>query len=386
MATDDGRGGRYFGAPAQNLPFVPRGTQPISARGGRYFGAPSASAAAAAATPKNPINFGGARRFNAGSPDTLEARKNIGYSDYQPGGGMSAEEQRMAELAAILEALGLGGGGGGGGYYDPRPEIQAQYQAQRDKAATRKGEVSGEYTKLYGQLADAYKPLEAQTGQRYQQAAAQSAAGSQELINATQSRINEEAAKRAAAYAELGIEGPQATAGEATGQAAEAQNAMGNLSQISGNWAGLMGAQQQAEQGRNQLDYTGAVDAGTLAQEQLTRNYNAFLDNLALQEQADLASAQPSYSGGGGGGGGSSIPSGIQSALWNEYFTGLGLLPEDTSNQPAPYTPSKYERAIDLFGPDAVNAYYAGKDSKTWNPANKNYNSAISGYLSSSNN
>lgn len=292
--------------------------------------------------------------------------------------GVDAEAER---LAAILELLGLGGSGGGGGgsYYDPRPEIQAQYQAQRDKAATRKGEVSGEYTKLYGQLADAYKPLEAQTGQRYQQAAAESAAGSQELINATQSRINEEAAKRAAAYAELGIEGPQATAGEATGQAAEAQNAMGNLSQISGNWAGLMGAQQQAEQGRNQLDYTGAVDAGTLAQEQLTRNYNAFLDNLALQEQADLAGAQPTYSGGGGGGG-SSLPSGVQSALWNEYLTSMGLVtPEDSGSS---YTPSKYERAIDLFGADAVNSYYAGKDSKTWNPSNKNYNAALSGYMS----
>lgn len=276
-----------------------------------------------------------------------------------------------------------GGGGGGGSYYDPRPAIQAQYQAQRDKAGARKGEVSGEYTKLYGQLADAYKPLGEQTGQRYQQAAAASAAGSEGLINATQSRINEEASKRAAAYAELGIEGPQATAGEATGQAAEAQNAMTNLSQIGGNWAGLMGAQQQAEQGRNQLDYTGAVDAGTMAQDQLTRNYNAFLDNLALQEQADLAGAQPSYSGGGGGGGGSSIPSGVQNAIWTQYFTEMGILPPEDSG--SSYTPSKFERAIDLFGEDAVNAYYAGKDSKTWNPSNKYYNAALSGYLSGAN-
>lgn len=330
-----------------------------------------------------------------GSPDNLmgglfpggnlnKPPASIAAPGENPDDSLDAEAQR---LAAILELLGLtggGGGGGGGSYYDPRPEIQAQYQAQRDKAATRKGEVSGEYTKLYGQLADAYKPLEAETQQRYQQAAAASAAGSEGLINATQSRINEEAAKRAAAYAELGIEGPQATAGEATGQAAEAQNAMGNLSQISGNWAGLMGAQQQAEQGRNKLDYTGAVDAGTLAQEQLSRNYNAFLDNLALQEQADLAGAQPSYSGGGGGGGGgSSLPSGVQSALWNEYLTSMGLITPEQSG--SAYTPSKYEQAIDLFGSDAVNAYYAGKDSKTWNPANKNYNAALSGYLSGAN-
>jgi hypothetical protein len=267
--------------------------------------------------------------------------------------GMSIEE-----LWAILNG---GGGGGGGSYYDPRPAIREQYQSQRDMAARRKGETGAELEKIYSNLATAYKPVAASTAQRYTDASNAAQASSQGLINATQQRINEEAAKRAAAYAGLGIQGPSAQAGESTGQAAEAQYGMGNLGNTAANWGGLLGAQSAAEQGRNNLDYTGAVDSGTLAQTELSRNYNTYLDRLGSEEAAALAGAQPSYSGGGGGGGGSSLPSAVQNILWGNLLGQMGFdtgsLLGNNSSQNTSLTP-KYDAAVAQFGGPAVAAYY----------------------------
>lgn len=266
--------------------------------------------------------------------------------------GMSIED-----LWAILNG---GGGGGGGSYYDPRPAIREQYQSQRDMAAKRKGETSAGLEKVYTNLANAYKPVAASTAQRYTDASNAAQTGSQALINATQQRINEEAAKRAASYAELGIQGPSAQPGEATGQAAEAQYGMGALGNTAANWGGLLGAQSAAEQGRNTLDYTGAVDSGTMAQDELSRNYNNYMDRLGSEEAAALAGAQPSYSGGGGGGG-SSLPSAVQNALWGNILGQMGFdtggLLGNSGSAETSLTP-KYDAAVSQFGGPAVAAYY----------------------------
>jgi hypothetical protein len=289
--------------------------------------------------------------------------KGIIPSNKKAGGGTSSGGDSRMSIDELLAILGLGGGGGGGGsYYDPRPAIREQYQSQRDMAARRKGETGAELEKIYSNLASAYKPVAASTAQRYTDASNAAQAGSQGLINATQQRINEEAAKRAAAYAELGIQGPSAQAGESTGQAAEAQYGMGNLGNTAANWGGLLGAQSAAEQGRNNLDYTGAVDSGTLAQAELNRNYNSYLDRLGSEEAAALAGAQPSYSGGGGGGGGSSLPSAVQNILWGNIlgqmgFDTGGLLGDSNSSQNTSLTP-KYDAAVSQFGGPAVAAYY----------------------------
>lgn len=277
--------------------------------------------------------------------------------------GSNGGDAQGLSLEEIMALLGLGGGGGGGGY-DPRPGIREQYQQQRDAAARRKGETSTELGNIYTNLANAYKPISAQTQQRYTDASNAAQAGSQNLINSTQARINEEAAKRAAAFGELGIAGPAGQEGASPTAAAEAQYNMGNLSNTAANWGGLLGAQGQAERGRNELDYTGAVDSGTLAQDQLTRNYNAYLDNLGAQEAQALASAVPS--GGGGGGGGSSLPAGVQNLLWGNALQQMGIDASSllgTQDSGSSYTPSKYEQAMAMYGPNAVAAYTNAKNT-----------------------
>ena len=291
-------------------------------------------------------------------------KKGIIPSGKKSGGATSGGDEKSGlSLEELMALLGLGGGGGGGGY-DPRPGIREQYQQQRDAAARRKGETSTELGNIYTNLANAYKPISAQTQQRYTDASNAAQAGSQNLINSTQARINEEAAKRAAAFGELGIAGPAGQEGVSPAAAAEAQYNMGNLSNTAANWGGLLGAQGQAERGRNELDYTGAVDSGTLAQDQLTRNYNAYLDNLGAQEAQALASAVPS-GGGGGGGGGSSLPAGVQNLLWGNALQQMGIDASSllgTNNQQT-YTPSKYEQAMAMYGPNAVAAYTNAKNT-----------------------
>lgn len=280
------------------------------------------------------------------------------------GGDPGDDGTSSLTLEEIMALLGLGGGGGGGGGYDPRPGIREQYAQQRDSAARRKGETSTELGNIYTGLANAYKPISAQTQQRYTDAGNAAQAGSQGLISATQARINEEAAKRAAAFGELGIAGPAGQEGASTGVAAEAEYNMGNLSNTAANWGGLLGAQGQAERGRNDLDYTGAVDSGALAQDQLTRNYNAYLDNLGAQEAQALAGAVPS--GGGGGGGGSSLPAGVQNLLWGNALQQMGIDASSllgTGDSGSSYTPSKYEQAMAMYGPDAVAAYTNSKNT-----------------------
>lgn len=281
----------------------------------------------------------------------------------KPGEQAGGDQFQGLSLEEIMALLGIGGGGGGGGY-DPRPGIRDQYAQQRESAARRKGETSTELGNIYTGLANAYKPISAQTQQRYTDAGNAAQAGSQGLISATQARINEEAAKRAAAFGELGIAGPAGQEGASTGVAAEAEYNMGNLSNTAANWGGLLGAQGQAERGRNDLDYTGAVDSGALAQDQLTRNYNAYLDNLGAQEAQALAGAVPS--GGGGGGGGSSLPAGVQNLLWGNALQQMGIDASSllgTGNSGASYTPSKYEQAMAMYGPDAVAAYTNSKNT-----------------------
>lgn len=174
---------------------------------------------------------------------------------------------------------------GGSAGYDMSPAIRAQYQSLRDTAATRKGSTDAELTNIYNKLQESYKDLPAQTAQRYQASIQGAQSGSDKLVQDARNRIDAEAAARAAAFAELGLGGP----GQLSGQQAEAERGIGDINTSTANWAGLLGAQQQAQVTRDNLNYTGAADAGTLAKEDLLRRYNAYLDNLAAQEQQALA-------------------------------------------------------------------------------------------------
>lgn len=178
-----------------------------------------------------------------------------------------------------------------GSSWDNSQQIRDQYQQQRDQASGRRDTASGDLSRLYTDLAATYEPMAGQTQQRYQQLIGQSAQGSDALVNATTQRINQEAANRAAMYAQMGVGG----SGESSLAQNQAQRGLGDIQNTAANWGGLLNAQQGAEVNRNNVDLQGARDQGTLSQEDLTRRYQRFLDELQLQETQALT--QPGVSG-----------------------------------------------------------------------------------------
>lgn len=214
-------------------------------------------------------------------------------------------------------------------YNTMRSNISGVYGKQRDTATGRKDTTNTELNKLYTQLATAYEPLAGQTAERYNTVIQQGQQGSADIVQRSQDRINQEAAARAAAFAEMGISG--ADAGQLGGSNEIAQRGINDVNATTANWTGLMGAQSGAEQGRNKLDYTGAQESGTMAQKDVTDMYNRFLENLAMQEAQQMAeignqeAAQiaqimqtPEWSGGSAGRTSIVNNSGIDEAIYNE--------------------------------------------------------------------
>jgi hypothetical protein len=222
-------------------------------------------------------------------------------------------------------------------YNTMRGNISGVYQKQRDTATGRRDKTNTELGGLYSQLAAAYEPLAAQAGERYRVATEQGQQGSADIVNRAQQRINEEAAARAAAFAEMGISG--ADAGRLTGANEIAQRGMNDVNAISANWAGLMGAQGAAEQGRNVSDYTGAQESGVMAQRDVTDMFNRYLEQLGLveaQQLADIGNQEataiaqilqtPQWSGGSAGRTSVVNNSGIPESIYNEAMrNALGM-------------------------------------------------------------
>ena len=222
-------------------------------------------------------------------------------------------------------------------YNTMRGNISGVYQKQRDTATGRRDKTNTELGGLYSQLAAAYEPLAAQAGERYRVATEQGQQGSADIVNRAQQRINEEAAARAAAFAEMGISG--ADAGRLTGANEIAQRGMNDVNAISANWAGLMGAQSAAEQGRNVSDYTGAQESGVMAQRDVTDMFNRYLEQLGLveaQQLADIGNQEataiaqilqtPQWSGGSAGRTSVVNNSGIPESVYNEAMrNALGM-------------------------------------------------------------
>lgn len=220
---------------------------------------------------------------------------------------------------------------GGSAGYDMSPAIRAQYQSMRDAAATRQNQGNADLTALYTNLQKSYEGMPAQTNQRYGAAIQGAQASSNQLISDTRARIDSEAAQRASAFAELGL-GNDGSLSQAEGQM---ERGVGDVANTAANWGGLLGAQQQSQVTRDNLNYTGAADAGVLAREDLLRRYNSYLDNVSMQEQQALSS--PGVRGGGSSG--SMVNnSGISSKIYDRANTDSYL--DRTGQMPA----SDYQR------------------------------------------
>jgi hypothetical protein len=200
---------------------------------------------------------------------------------------------------------------GGGGGYDRRDEVRDQYNTMRNSATTGRDETRTRLEDLYAQLAQSYAGQADQTKQRYNDAIGASQAGSNQLINETRARIDQEAAQRNAMYAQMGISG-----GDPFSQSrAQAERGIGDIGNTSANWSGLLGAQQQAQMTRDNQSYLGAKDQGTISLDDMQRRYDAYNRQLDAQEQQALMGAyQP------GSGGGMVNTSGISDDLYNQVM------------------------------------------------------------------
>lgn len=202
-----------------------------------------------------------------------------------------------AFIADLLGQYGDGGGGGGGGYGGGGGggvDISAVLAAARAKY----NETDAKLGDLYGDLAKTYEPLPGQTKTRYDQALAANSAETTRIVQANQQRTDQEAQAAAAAAARLGISGP---APEQAETAKEAQYGNQQLQLQSQNWAGLMGTARESQVGRDNANLQGARDAGTLARDELRKQYDEYVAGL----QAQAASGGGGGGGGYGGGGGS---------------------------------------------------------------------------------
>lgn len=235
----------------------------------------------------------------------------------------AAPQQRIDPME-ILRSLGWGQSSGGGGMQtiDRSPEIRGRYKEMRDRAAGRHDFAGKQLGQMYGQLQGAYKDLPEIAQQRFQIAQEAGTEQSARLIEAATSRINEEAASRAAQAAELGIE-PM----EMSKLNEEADYQSGQIGQTAANWGGMMGALSASEQTRGQVAYEGALGMETWAKQDLLTRYQNYLSMLDEAESQELMGAIQMIAGGGGGGGSASrIPSGIVEALMMESFYQNGIL------------------------------------------------------------
>ena len=209
----------------------------------------------------------------------------------------------------------------GGSSWDNSQQIRDEYQQQRDQAAGRQSTATNDLTRLYNDLTASYEPLAGQTEQRYQQLIGQSNAGSDALAQATQDRINQEAANRAAMYAMMGVGG----SGVSSLAQNQAERGLGDIRNTQANWGGLLGAQQGAEVNRNKVDLQGSRDQGVLSKEDLNRRYQSFLDQLQLQETQALN--QPGVRGSSAGSwvNTSGIPDSVRNQLLMEDFYNRGI-------------------------------------------------------------
>jgi hypothetical protein len=210
----------------------------------------------------------------------------------------------------------------GGSSWDNSQQIRDEYQQQRDQAAGRQSGAESDISRLYADLASSYEPLAGQTQQRYQQLIGQSNAGSAGLVDSTTQRINQEAANRAAMYAQMGVGG----SGVSSLAQNQAERGLGDIQNTAANWGGLLGAQQGAEVNRNNVDLQGARDQGVLSQEDLKRRYQSFLDQLQLQETQALN--QPGVSGSSAGSwvNTSGVPESVLNQLYLQDMYNRGAL------------------------------------------------------------
>lgn len=118
--------------------------------------------------------IGGKRGGRVGSPDAIEARNRIGYKGYIPGGAGQSEEDRDADLRALL-----GGGGGGSrrAYSDAEvaatsAKLQALYNRYAADIAAREADIAGYYDKSGANLGSIYDTSAGNVSKAYEAARA----------------------------------------------------------------------------------------------------------------------------------------------------------------------------------------------------------------------
>jgi hypothetical protein len=233
---------------------------------------------------------------------SARARGNRGVRGNAPragGGGWDVD----AYINSLLDQYGSGGGGGGGGWGGGGGGGgDGGLGAALAAALGQYNDTDAKLGDLYGDLAKTYEPMAGQTKQRYDQAIEGAKKGTEKIVAENRQRVDQETAAAAAAAQRMGI-GGNAVADEAR---KESEYANSQLQLQQGDWGGLMGTAREAQVGRDNANLQGARDAGTIAREELRKQYEEYVAGLRATIRPSGGGGGGGRSGGGGGGGGGS--------------------------------------------------------------------------------
>jgi len=229
-----------------------------------------------------------------------------------PGAGM-LRDPRLPSIFDNISALKRGGtiGGNNGGNgdtfrlpnetiripgYDNSGAIRAMYDqlqsAGRGIYRGAKKTIRG----VYGDLIDAYTPLQENTGIRYNTAITGANEAQTARISEANARNAEQDAARLAQMERMGVAGSGDTGSGGASVDVAREKGIADTQSVLANWQGLMSAQNAAQQGRDASTLRGASDQKTMAMTELASRWSDYQNQLAQRE----AQAMQGATGGGG--------------------------------------------------------------------------------------
>jgi len=231
-----------------------------------------------------------------------------------PAGAGMLRDPRLPSIFDNISTLQRGGtisgnnGGDGGGRvkfpnlyvnspgYDNSAAIRSMYDqlqsAGRGIYRTAKKTIRG----VYGDLIDAYTPLQENTGIRYNTAITGANEAQTARISEANARNAEQDAARLAQMERMGVAGSGDTGSGGASVDVAREKGIADTQSVLANWQGLMGAQNAAQQGRDASTLRGASDQKTMAMTELASRWSDYQNQLAQREAQAMQGAR-----GGGG-------------------------------------------------------------------------------------
>lgn len=180
--------------------------------------------------------------------------------------------------------------------YDNSAAIRAMYDQLQNRGRKIYRKTKGNVRDIYGDLIEAYTPLQENTGIRYDTAISGANEAQNTRISEGAARNAEQDAARRAQMERMGVAGSGDTGSGGESVDVAREKGIADTQAVMANWQGLMGAQNAAQQGRDASTLRGASDQKRMAMEELTSRWSDYQNQLAQREAQAMQGAR-----GGGG-------------------------------------------------------------------------------------